>query len=68
MKIELTEDEVALLLNGMDTIIRMANRWPLEKVKPFIALMHKIDDQTLSRHGKDGGSQDRGLTHTTSRG
>jgi hypothetical protein len=49
MKLELTGEDVTLLLKGMDTIIQMAqrSRWPLARVQPFIDLMHKIDRQTL---------------------
>ncbi len=48
MKIELNDDEVALLLRGMDVIVRMAHKAkaPLYSVQPFIDLIHKIDNQT----------------------
>lgn len=52
--ITLDAREVALLLEGMDTITEMARRmkWPLAAVEEHIALMHKIDGQTIHRHKK----------------
>jgi len=52
MTIKLDKPEVALLLKGMDTVIKMAHRmkWPLREVEPYIALMHNVDEQTMGRH------------------
>ncbi len=51
-EIKVNSEEVDLLLQGMETVIKMAQRmkWLLSQVEPYIALMHKVDKQTVHRH------------------